>query len=238
MITIQRLDLDDARIMLDAAKVKAVEVAVPMCIAITDDAGNLIAFERMDGGKVTSTTIAIDKSYTASGAKKATHEYGDASQPGKPACDWADRAARDARRGRPAGRGRRPLRGRNRGEFRLSGARYGSCAGRGGCALLLALILELDHAAVVAPSLAQGSGYVRDKARSAMAWGGEQLAPFCEDPRHTFRQRAGRAERGTHERWADLPFVNRLEQSRNSGFRSALDEKRGAGRTAPQSLRG
>ena len=85
MITIQRLDLDDARLMLDAAKVKAVEVAVPMCIAITDDAGNLIAFERMDGGKVTSTTIAIDKSYTASGAKKATHEYGDASQPGKPA---------------------------------------------------------------------------------------------------------------------------------------------------------
>lgn len=85
MITIQRLDLDDARLMLDAAKVKAVEIAVPMCIAITDDAGNLIAFERMDGGKVTSTTIAIDKSYTASGAKKATHEYGDASQPGKPA---------------------------------------------------------------------------------------------------------------------------------------------------------
>ncbi|MEC9310533.1 MAG: heme-binding protein, partial [Pseudomonadota bacterium] len=56
-----------------------------MCIAITDDAGNLVAFERMDGGKVTSTTIAIDKSFTASGAKKATHEYGDASQPGKPA---------------------------------------------------------------------------------------------------------------------------------------------------------
>src|SRR5690606_21979846 len=39
----------------------------------------------MDGGKVTSTTIAIDKSYTASAAKKATHEYGSASQPGSPA---------------------------------------------------------------------------------------------------------------------------------------------------------
>ena len=85
MITVQRLDLTDARLMIDAAKVKAAEIGVPMCIAITDDAGNLVAFERMDGGKVTSTTIAIDKSYTASGAKKATHEYGDASQPGKPA---------------------------------------------------------------------------------------------------------------------------------------------------------
>ncbi|KGM49887.1 GlcG/HbpS family heme-binding protein [Pseudooceanicola atlanticus] len=85
MISVNRLDLDDARVMLEAAKAKAVEIGVPMCIAITDDAGNLVAFERMDGGKVTSTTIAIDKSYTASGAKKATHEYGEASQPGAPA---------------------------------------------------------------------------------------------------------------------------------------------------------
>lgn len=85
MITVTRLDLSDARLMIKAAKEKAAEIGVPMCIAITDDAGNLIAFERMDGGKVTSTTIAIDKSYTASGAKKATHEYGAASQPGSPA---------------------------------------------------------------------------------------------------------------------------------------------------------
>ncbi|MEC7793298.1 MAG: heme-binding protein [Pseudomonadota bacterium] len=85
MITVTRLDLNDAQLMLKAARAKADEIGVPMCIAITDDAGNLVAFERMDGGKVTSTTIAIDKSFTASGAKKATHEYGDASQPGKPA---------------------------------------------------------------------------------------------------------------------------------------------------------
>ncbi len=85
MITVTRLDLNDAHVMLRAARAKAEEIGVPMCIAITDDAGNLVAFERMDGGKVTSSTIAIDKSFTASGAKKATHEYGDASQPGKPA---------------------------------------------------------------------------------------------------------------------------------------------------------
>lgn len=85
MMTVERLDLNDAQVMLKAARAKAEEIGVPMCIAITDDGGNLIAFERMDGGKVTSTIIAIDKSYTASGAKKATHEYGDASQPGKPA---------------------------------------------------------------------------------------------------------------------------------------------------------
>ncbi|MCZ0811683.1 MAG: GlcG/HbpS family heme-binding protein [Pseudomonadota bacterium] len=85
MLTIKRLDLEDARRLLKGAREKATEIGVPMCIAITDESGNLVAFERMDGGKVTSITIAIDKSYTASGAKKATHEYGEASQPGAPA---------------------------------------------------------------------------------------------------------------------------------------------------------
>ena len=85
MLTISRLDLADARTIIAGARAKAEEIGVPMCIAITDECGNLIAFERMDGGKITSITIAIDKSYTASAAKKATHEYGAASQPGSPA---------------------------------------------------------------------------------------------------------------------------------------------------------
>lgn len=85
MKTVTRLDLDDARVLIAGAVAHAVEIGVPMCIAITDESGHLIAFERMEGGKVTSTTIAIDKSFTASGAKKATHEYGASSQPGAPA---------------------------------------------------------------------------------------------------------------------------------------------------------
>ncbi|KJS43958.1 MAG: DNA polymerase III subunit delta' [Roseovarius sp. BRH_c41] len=84
MMTVKRLDLADAGVLLAGARAKAVEVGVPMCIAITDEGGNLVAFERMDGGKVTSITIAIDKAFTAAGAKKATHEYGEVSQPGKP----------------------------------------------------------------------------------------------------------------------------------------------------------
>lgn len=82
MLTVNRLDISDARVIIAGACARAGEIGVPMCIAITDESGNLIAFERMDGGKVTSITIAIDKSFTASGAKKATHEYGQASQPG------------------------------------------------------------------------------------------------------------------------------------------------------------
>ncbi|QDU88549.1 hypothetical protein Pla175_19270 [Pirellulimonas nuda] len=50
--------------------------------AITDEAAHLIAFERMDGGKVTSITISQDKAFTAAGARKATHVYNQACQPG------------------------------------------------------------------------------------------------------------------------------------------------------------
>lgn len=85
MLTIKRLDIADARVLIAGARAHAEEIGVPMCIAITDEGGNLVAFERMDGGKVTSSTIAVDKSFTASAAKKATHEYGAASQPGAPA---------------------------------------------------------------------------------------------------------------------------------------------------------
>lgn len=85
MYQVTRIGIDDTRALIDGARAKAVEVGVPMCIAIVDDAGNLVAFERMDGGKVTSITIAIDKAYTAAAAKRATHDYGTASQPGSPA---------------------------------------------------------------------------------------------------------------------------------------------------------
>ncbi|MDH2327164.1 heme-binding protein [Cereibacter sp. SYSU M97828] len=85
MQNFNRLDIADARVLIAKARERAEAIGIPMCIAITDESGNLIAFERMDGGKVTSTTIAIDKSFTASAAKKATHEYGASSQPGAPA---------------------------------------------------------------------------------------------------------------------------------------------------------
>ena len=85
MLTIKRLEIADARMLIEGAREKADAIGVPMCIAITDEGGNLVAFERMDGGKVTSSIIAVDKAFTAAGAKKATHEYGAASQPGAPA---------------------------------------------------------------------------------------------------------------------------------------------------------
>lgn len=85
MLTIKRLSLSEARILIAGAAEKASDIGVPMCIAITDESGQLIAFERMDGGKITSSIIAQDKAYTASGAKRTTESYGVVSQPGSPA---------------------------------------------------------------------------------------------------------------------------------------------------------
>ena len=82
MIEIKRLDIKDARLLSAGAAQKATEIGVPMCIAITDESGNLVAFERMDGGKITSVTIAQDKAFTAAAARKATHEYNAACTPG------------------------------------------------------------------------------------------------------------------------------------------------------------
>ncbi len=82
MLTIKRLSIEDAAVLTEGARKKAIEIRIPMCIAVVDESGNLISFERMNGGKVTSITIAQDKAFTAAAARKATHEYNAACVPG------------------------------------------------------------------------------------------------------------------------------------------------------------
>ena len=82
MFNINRISIDDAKLLIEGARNKASQIGIPMCIAIVDESGQLVAFERMDGGKVTSSIIAQDKAFTAAGARKATHEYNAACQPG------------------------------------------------------------------------------------------------------------------------------------------------------------
>lgn len=82
MLSIKRLSLADAKILIDGARKKSEEIGVPMCIAVADESGNLIAFDRMDGGKVHSIAVAQDKAFTAGAARKATHEYNAVNIPG------------------------------------------------------------------------------------------------------------------------------------------------------------
>lgn len=85
MLIINRLSLADAKMIIEGALIKARDINVPMCVAVTDESGNLIAFERQDGTKITSVALAQDKAFTAAGIKRGTDLLGEASQPGGPA---------------------------------------------------------------------------------------------------------------------------------------------------------
>lgn len=84
MLKINRLSVQEARILVDGATQICMQMNLPQCIAVTDESGNLLTFDRMDGGKVSSISIAIDKAFTAAVAKKGTHIYNELCQPGKP----------------------------------------------------------------------------------------------------------------------------------------------------------
>tara|TARA_B100001123_G_scaffold134545_1_gene156138 strand:- start:190 stop:645 length:456 start_codon:yes stop_codon:yes gene_type:complete len=84
LLTLKRLSKEEADLMIAAAEKKSVEISIPMCIAVTDESGNLIAFSRMNGGKVSSISIAIDKAFTASAAKNPTAFYNEMCRPGSP----------------------------------------------------------------------------------------------------------------------------------------------------------
>ena len=67
-----KLTLEGAEAALAAAKAHAERIGVPMNIAIVDDGGHLIAFARMDGAKLSSIDIAINKAHAAAIRRQAT----------------------------------------------------------------------------------------------------------------------------------------------------------------------
>lgn len=60
-----KLTLEGARAVLAAAQRRAEEIRVPMDIAVVDDGGHLLAFERMDGAKPASIAMSIVKAQAA-----------------------------------------------------------------------------------------------------------------------------------------------------------------------------
>ena len=78
-------DLIDARTIgysaanraLDAAIGAANSLGVPVCIAVSDRAGHLVAYARMDGAPLLSGEIAQDKAYTVAAFGLPTHEWFD-----------------------------------------------------------------------------------------------------------------------------------------------------------------
>lgn len=75
MHTFKTLTLEEAHVILDAAQKKAEEIGVPHVLCVADNAGYPIALRRLNGGKVTSVQIAMNKAFTAAGHRRPTHQY-------------------------------------------------------------------------------------------------------------------------------------------------------------------
>lgn len=84
MLDIKRLSIEEAKVLVEGGTKKSEEMGIPMCIAVCDESGHLIAFDRMNGGKVSSISIAIDKAFTGAVARNGTHVYNQLCQPGQP----------------------------------------------------------------------------------------------------------------------------------------------------------
>jgi len=69
------IDALSVRRMLDAAIDKSNEMKKAMCIAITNEAGQLKAFHAMDGAPHLSIDIAQNKAWAASAFGIATHAW-------------------------------------------------------------------------------------------------------------------------------------------------------------------
>lgn len=75
MKTFFRLDLEEAKLMIEAAKKRSEEINVLESICIVDEGGYPLALERMDGARVTGPQIAWNKAFTAAGHKRSTHLF-------------------------------------------------------------------------------------------------------------------------------------------------------------------
>ena len=78
------ITLEQAEKVSNAAKAKALEIGVPMNIAIVDEGANLKAFHRMDNAWLGSADISIRKAKTARFFDMNSGVIGTLSQPGGP----------------------------------------------------------------------------------------------------------------------------------------------------------
>ena len=76
--------LGDAEKIMAAAREKAQEISIAMCIAVVNEAGFLTTFIRSDNSELCAIQFAIDKAYTALINRMSTRDLGLQCQPGGP----------------------------------------------------------------------------------------------------------------------------------------------------------
>lgn len=73
-----KLELREARHMVEAAIREAGRIGVLETVCVVDDGGYPIALDRMDGARITGPQIAWNKAFTAAGHKRSTHLFNQA----------------------------------------------------------------------------------------------------------------------------------------------------------------
>jgi glc operon protein GlcG len=76
-VNVMTLDQAGARTVLHAASESAQQRNAPSAIAVVDPAGDLLAFQRMDGVRPASADLAIEKARTAARLQRSTAEIED-----------------------------------------------------------------------------------------------------------------------------------------------------------------
>jgi glc operon protein GlcG len=92
-INVVTLDQAGAERVLQAAKESAQQRNAPSAIAVVDPAGDLLAFQRMDGVRPASADLAIEKARTAARLQRPTEEIEDNINRGRTAFVTAGIAA-------------------------------------------------------------------------------------------------------------------------------------------------
>src|SRR5437879_1730956 len=92
-INVMVLDQAGAQTVLQAAKEIAQQRNAPSAIAVVDPAGDLLAFQRMDGVRRASGGLAIEKARTAARLQRPTEEIEDSINQGRTAFVTAGIAA-------------------------------------------------------------------------------------------------------------------------------------------------
>jgi glc operon protein GlcG len=89
-INVMTLDQAGAQTVLQAAMQSAQQRNAPSAIAVVDRAGDLLAFQRMDGVRSASAELAIEKARTAARLQRPTAEIEDNINQGRTAFVTAD----------------------------------------------------------------------------------------------------------------------------------------------------
>ena len=92
-IDVMTLDQAGAQTVLQAARESAQQRNAPSAIAVVDPAGDLLAFQRMDGVRPASADLAIEKARTAARLQRPTAEIEDNINQGRTAFVTAGIAA-------------------------------------------------------------------------------------------------------------------------------------------------